>query len=75
MQRLPTAFILLLLQRTPALRVVTAAGEIVASSPIGTLVRSALAAVAGLGAINSLAGATVLVASQKNMRQPNGRIE
>jgi hypothetical protein len=62
--RLPTAFILLLLQRTPVLRVATAASDIVASSPVGTLVRSALATVAALGAMHSLAGATVLVASQ-----------
>jgi hypothetical protein len=49
-----------LLQRTPVLRVAAVADELVASSPIGTLLKSAAAVVASLGAIDSMAGATIL---------------
>jgi hypothetical protein len=58
-----TATLVALLQRTPVLRVVAAADEFVAASPIGTVLKSAVAVIASLGAIDSMAGATVLATS------------
>jgi hypothetical protein len=49
-----------LLQRTPVLRVAAAVDEFVASSPVGTALKSAAAAAISLGAIDSMAGATLL---------------
>jgi hypothetical protein len=60
---LSTATLVALLQRTPVLRVVAAEGEFVAASPIGTVFKSAVAVIASLGAIDSMAGATVLATS------------
>ena len=53
-----------LLQRTPAARLVQLTTQVVAASPAGAVLKSALAAIGALGAVHSLAGATVLVASQ-----------
>src|SRR5262245_25838629 len=61
------AWLMLLLQRTPALRVVAGAGEIVAPSRIVSLLKSALAAATSLGAVHSLAGATQFVVSNRNV--------
>ena len=58
----PVVVLITLLQRTPAVRVVTAACEYVAASPAAAVLRSALAAVS-FGTLHSLAGATTLVAS------------
>jgi hypothetical protein len=58
-----TATLVALLQRTPVLCVVAAEGEFVAASPIGTVLKSAVAVIASLGAIDSMAGATVLATS------------
>ena len=55
---LSTVTLIALLQRSPAMRLVEIADEFVASSPIGALLKSAAAAVAALGAMDSLAGAT-----------------
>jgi hypothetical protein len=52
-----------LLQRSPAVRLVEMADEVVAASPVGSLVKFAAAALASLGAINSMAGATILASS------------
>jgi sugar lactone lactonase YvrE len=60
---LPGAVLLALLQRTPVLNVVAIADEMVVSSPVGAVLKSVVAAVAALGAMNSLAGATPLVPS------------
>jgi hypothetical protein len=60
---LSSATLVALLQRTPVLRVVAAADEFVTASPIGTLLKSAAAVVASLGAIDSMAGATILATS------------
>jgi hypothetical protein len=60
---LSTATLVALLQRTPVLRVVAAADEFVASSPFGTILKSAAAVVASMGAIDSMAGATILADS------------
>lgn len=63
---LPAAVLIALLQRTPIVRVLTVADELVASSPLGALLKGAVAAAASLGAVHSLAGATVLAASQSS---------
>ena len=55
-----TATLVALLQRTPLLRVAAVADEFMASSPFGTLLKSAAVAAASLGTIDSMAGATVL---------------
>ncbi len=60
---LSSATLVALLQRTPVLRVAAAADEFVAASPIGTLLKSAAAVVASMGAIDSMAGATTLADS------------
>jgi hypothetical protein len=60
---LSTATLVALLQRTPVLRVASAADEFVAASPVGTLLKSAAAVVASMGAIDSMAGATILADS------------
>jgi Ig-like domain-containing protein len=57
---LSTATLVALLQRTPVLRVAAAADEFIAVSPIGALLKTAAAVVASLGAIDSMAGATIL---------------
>lgn len=64
--QLPAAVLIALLQRTPVVRVLTVADELIASSPLGAILKSAVAAVASLGAIHSLAGATVLQSSQNS---------
>lgn len=60
---LPGALLIALLQRTPVLRVATVAEERLAASPLGSVLRSAFAATASLGALHTLAGATQLAAS------------
>jgi hypothetical protein len=60
---LSTATFVALLQRTPVLRVAAAADEFVAASPIGNLLKSAAAIIASMGAIDSMAGATILADS------------
>ena len=58
------AALITLLQRSPAVRFFVATDELVAVSPIGVVLKSALAAVATLGAYDTLAGATVLSTTQ-----------
>ena len=60
---LPGALLVALLQRTPVVRVAAVAGECLVASPLGAVLRSVLTATASLGALHSLAGATVLSAS------------
>ena len=60
---LPGALLLALLQRTPAVRVVATASEMLTASPAAQLLRSTVTA-AVLGAVHTLAGATTLVAVQ-----------
>ncbi len=60
---LPTALVVGLLQRSPAVRFVADAIEGAAFSPAGALLRSAAAASAALGAIDTMAGATTINAS------------
>lgn len=52
-----------LLQRSPTVRLVEIADEYVADSPVGALVKFTGAALASLGTINSMAGATILASS------------
>ncbi len=58
------AALVMLLQRTPVVRLIVATDELVAVSPIGNVLKSALAAVATFGAYDTLAGATVLSTTQ-----------
>jgi len=60
---LSTVTLITLLQRSPAVRLAAVADEYVAASPFGALVRYAAAALATLGAMNSIAGATILASS------------
>ncbi|MDP3070224.1 MAG: immunoglobulin domain-containing protein [Opitutaceae bacterium] len=60
---LPVAGVLILLQRTPLLRLAAGGGEFSAPSQIVSLLRSAVATTASLGAVHSLAGATRFVVS------------
>jgi hypothetical protein len=69
---LSTATLVALLQRTPVLRLAAAAEEILASSPPGALIRSAAIAAASLGAVDSIAGATVLATTITP--NPNGSL-
>ncbi len=55
---LSAAVLIALLQRTPVLRVATAAGEALVASPLGAVLRPAIATLASLGAVHTLAGAT-----------------
>ena len=60
---LPGALLITLLQRTPVLRLAGVSEEVVVASPVGQVLKAVVAAVASLGAVHSLAGATALVAS------------
>ena len=64
---LPVAALLALLQRTPLLRVVSAAESLVHASPVGHVLRSAFTTVASLGAVHALAGATQFVVSRTSV--------
>ena len=59
---LSATWLLLLLQRTPAMRVATEVAEFATPSRIVALLRSLAGIGASLGAVHSLAGATTLVA-------------
>jgi hypothetical protein len=60
---LSTLTLITLLQRSPAARLAAVAEEAVAATPVAALVRFAAATIASLGAINSIAGATILASS------------
>ena len=60
---LPGAVLVALLQRAPVVSLSVALDEIGISSPVGAVLKSVVATVAALGAVNSLAGATPLVPS------------
>ena len=64
--QLPAALLITLLQRTPVVRTLVTAEDLVATSPLGAVLKSALAATASLGAVHSLAGATNLVSSSSS---------
>ncbi len=67
--KLPVGVLILLLQRTPAVRVMATAVEFALSSPLGHVLKSSLATAAALGGVNTLAGATELSASQPSPAQ------
>src|SRR5665213_2866042 len=71
---LPIAALVALLQRSPAVRLLVAGSDYVTASPVGTMLRSAAAAAASLGAINALSGATTLIESnnQSSLSIPVG---
>jgi hypothetical protein len=62
--QLPAALLITLLQRLPVLPAARALTAVVAESPVGAVLRAALTASASLGALHSLAGATVLSSTQ-----------
>ncbi|MBL9202591.1 MAG: immunoglobulin domain-containing protein, partial [Opitutaceae bacterium] len=68
-----TFALLAILQRTPAVRVAASAGEALVASPLGSLLRSAIAGVASLGAVHALAGATQFTFN-RNPPDTNGNI-
>jgi hypothetical protein len=55
--------LILILQRTPAPRVVAFLGEILAASPISSFLKAAVVLEGSLGAMHTLAGATTITAS------------
>ncbi len=61
---LPAALLLGLLQRSPVVRVVASAADRLTAAPLGALIRAATVTAASLGAMHSLAGATILVNNQ-----------
>ena len=69
---LSTATLIALLQRSPVLRLAATAEEIIVSSPVGTLLKSAVVAAASLGAVDSMAGATTLATTLDS--QPTGAL-
>jgi hypothetical protein len=65
--RLPAAGLLLLLQRTPVVRVASGVVEWAGPSRIVVLLRSAVATLGSLGAVHTLAGATRFVLSSPSV--------
>src|SRR3954464_14494777 len=61
---LPGAMLIALLQRTPVVRLLVTAEEVVTASPVGAVLRSAFTAAASLGAVHALAGATQFQANR-----------
>jgi hypothetical protein len=59
---LPSALLILILQRTPVVKIASLVHEIVVAVPLGSVLRSAVAVTAGLS-VHSLAGATELAPS------------
>jgi hypothetical protein len=64
---LSATWLLLLLQRTPVLRLAANAGETIAPSRIVSLLKTITATAASLGAVHSLAGATRFVVSNASV--------
>ena len=71
---LPGALLIALLQRTPVVRVASTAGEITRASPVGAVLRAAVATAASLGALHSLAGATTLSVSSGAATGVSGKV-
>lgn len=62
----PTVTLLVLLQRTPLLRLLVAGDEFAIATPATDLLKIGVASAAALGAIDSMAGATVITPSQSS---------
>lgn len=60
----PAMLLIALLQRTPLLRLAAVAEERLVASPVSSILRSAVAWAASLGAVHALAGATTFVISR-----------
>jgi hypothetical protein len=60
---LPGSLLIALLQRTPMVPLARTAGEFVLASPVSAILKSSAVALASLGALHSLAGATTVTAS------------
>jgi plastocyanin len=60
---LPGALLMVLLQRTPVLSLFASAEEVLGAGTAGVVLKSGLATLAALGAVNTLVGATPLVPS------------
>ena len=71
---LPVAALLALLQRTPVVRVAATVEQLVIASPVGQVLRSTITAVASLGAVHALAGATTLSVSSGLTTGVNGTV-
>ena len=65
--KLPAAGLLLLLQRTPVVRIAAGTTEFAAPPRIVALLKSAVAALGSLGAVHTLAGATRFVLSSPSV--------
>jgi hypothetical protein len=63
---LPTVSLLALLQRTPLPPLAATAENLVVRSPLGLVLKSALAVAASMGTVHTLAGATTLTATTKS---------
>jgi len=59
--KLPILMLITLLQRSPVLRLLSAAGELFTEAPTGFVLKSSVATFAALGAVHTLAGATSYV--------------
>jgi hypothetical protein len=64
---LPSAWLLLLLERTPAVRALATASELVAPPRIVALLKATFATSASLGVVHTMAGATQFVVSNANV--------
>ena len=69
--RVPAAILIALLQRSPALRAVADVANFVLESPAGAVLKAAAASVAALGAVDSVAGATVYALSTGSPGHPS----
>ena len=69
--RLPSAVLVALLQRSPAIRVAAQVADAVFESPVGAIIRSAAASLAALGAVDSVAGATTYTLSTGSPGHPS----
>lgn len=61
--RVPTALILAMLQRAPAVRVAATIADFVQASPAAALLKAAAGSIAALGAVDSMAGASTSTAT------------
>src|SRR5580658_9720594 len=60
---LPIALLVAVLQRVPVVRIAAVGEELALSPPVGTILKSAFAGAVAMGALDTLAGATTIVAS------------
>ncbi len=68
--KLPVLMLLTLLQRSPVIRLLSAANDFLGEAPTGFVLKSSVATVAALGAVHTLAGATSYVLQTSPAAQP-----